>query len=341
MGNSKKWCLVADLFDPTLMRNTLAMDFARNMGMDYISKSEYVEVYFNGVNQGVYRLCTPVSEGKDKVDYDLSMGNVDKDYYKEYNNSETVEENYKGIYCQELWFMYLMEIPEFVDKVYERFYELQPLIENLTTDNEMGRNRIDNIIDEYGEDFERNFTIWSEGKKYGANAMQPYPTFEENVEFLRKWIINRNEWLKSQWQLMDNIGSTGYSKTIYLYGSYEVEQWMSDDEDIAVVNNGKIKALKSGNVTITADTGKEKFICEVEVKEAVSPRFYEIVNEISKEKYDSTDSYAAVFLSALWKYYEISEDKEYLIENKEKIKLIMNAMLITLDRHYTYSKPDY
>ena len=32
--------------------------------------------------------------------------------------------------------------------------------------------------------------------------MKPYATFEENVEFLRQWIINRNEWLKEQWEIV-------------------------------------------------------------------------------------------------------------------------------------------
>lgn len=313
MGNSKKWCLIANLFDPTMMRNMIALDFARNIGLDYVSKCEYVEVYYNGENQGVYMLCTPVSEGKDKVDlalsendyllqlqpnytysdktkittnagmilsveegniedltylndfmekfeysilygmetfseyadvdsfvdfyifnelvkdvdfatsstyfyikegkiyagpawdYDLSMGNADGEYYDTYNNAATEDVNYEGFYCQKLWFIYLMQIPEFKERVVERFYELQPLIENLTTDNELGRNRIDNILDNYSLDFEKNFAIWEVGKKYGVNAMEPFATYEENVEFLRQWLINRNEWLKSQWYISEDL----------------------------------------------------------------------------------------------------------------------------------------
>lgn len=312
MGESKKWCLIANLFDATLMRNMLALDFARNMGMDYVSKCEYVELYYNGMDMGVYLLCTPVSEGTDKVDldlsehdyllqlqpnytysdktnittgvgmilsieegdtedltylndfmknfetsiaygleafsqyadvdsfvdfyvfneimkdvdfatsstyfyikegkmyagpawdYDLSMGNADKEYYDTYNN-EGSGENYEGFYCQKLWFIYLMQIPEFQNRVMERFYELQPLIENLTADNELGRNRIDDILDNYGAEFEHNFTIWEEGKKYGANSMTPYATYEENVAYLRQWIVNRNEWLKIQWKVSEGI----------------------------------------------------------------------------------------------------------------------------------------
>ena len=307
MGNSKKWCLIANLFDPTLMRNMLAMDFARNMGLDYTPKCEYIELFYNGQDQGLYLICQPVSEGKDKVDldlsegdcllqlqpnyeysdkmkitthtgliftieegkdkeieniskfindfensiaygidaveeyadiesfvdyyvfnelfkdvdfatsstyfyikegkiyagpiwdYDLSAGNVDYSYYEKYNNIEKHEENYAGFYCQELWFMYLWQIPEFREKVIDRFFEIQPLIENLTTDNELGVNRIDNIINIYGEDFKHNFTIWDVSYRYGPNSKIPLSTYEENVEFLRSWLINRNNWLKNEW----------------------------------------------------------------------------------------------------------------------------------------------
>lgn len=307
MGKSKKWCLIANMFDPAMIRNSLVLDFARNIGLQYTSKCEYVEVYLNEKNMGMYLMCTPVSEGKDKVDlnlsendyllqlqpnytysdkpnittqvgfiisieegktddlsylkkflndfeysiaygleaveqyadiesfvnyyvlselvkdvdfatssmylyikenrlyagpawdFDLSMGNVDKKYYPSYSNSEN---DYEGFYCQQLWFMYLMQIPEFVEKVKIRFNELQPLIENLTTDNELGTNRIDATLNMYEPGIKNNYTIWDEGKRYGANGMKPYASYEENVEYLRQWIINRNEWLKEQWKIV-------------------------------------------------------------------------------------------------------------------------------------------
>ena len=225
---------------------------------------------------------------------------------------------------------------------------------------------------------------------------------------------------------------TGYSKTIYLYGRYDVKVWSSDNEEVAVVEDGTITARTPGVVTITADIGKKKFICEVEVREAMSPKFYQIaeeekewffsqqlengaicnryhengevsinpyfsalgvwcvlqcdltqeeeeqikeylswhfdhineeedynglvgtiydykalvkdgkvIEEYTNEEYDSTDSYAAVFLSALWKYYEATGDRTFLVEQEEKIKLVVNAMRSTLEKSYTYSKPDY
>lgn len=48
--------------------------------------------------------------------------------------------------------------------------------------------------------------------------------------------------------------------------------------------------------------------------------------EINKEDYDSVDSYAAVFLSLLREYEEKTGDKQLLIDNKEKIMLIAQAV---------------
>lgn len=48
--------------------------------------------------------------------------------------------------------------------------------------------------------------------------------------------------------------------------------------------------------------------------------------EQNKKSYDSVDSYAAVFLSLLRKYEEKTGDKQLLIDNKEKIMLIAQAV---------------
>ena len=121
--------------------------------VDFVTSSMYFYIKDNRIYAG------PV------WDFDLSMGNVKIKYYPSYNNSEY---DYEGFYCQQLWFMYLMQIPEFEEKVKIRFNELQPWIENLTTDNELGTNRIDDALKRYEMGIENNYTIWKEGKRYGV-----------------------------------------------------------------------------------------------------------------------------------------------------------------------------
>ena len=66
-----------------------------------------------------------------------------------------------------------------------------------------------------------------------------------------------------------------------------------------------------------------------------------IVKEESKGTYDSTDSYAATFLTVVNKYYEKTADKAYILANAKDIARIADAMLSTINMGLTYAKPDY
>lgn len=225
---------------------------------------------------------------------------------------------------------------------------------------------------------------------------------------------------------------TGYSKEIHIYGRENVKLWISEDEKVATVNEGVVTAVNPGKTNIIVETENKHFECKVEVREAVSPKLYEIaeeeknwlfeqqlsngafcnrakengkvsinpyfcssavvcmlqcdltneellkiknyliwhfehlnytedyngvigtiydynaivedgkvIQETTDEKYDSTDSYAAMFLVALWEYYEATQDEEFIIQNADKIKLVFEVMISTLSNGYSYCKPDY
>lgn len=57
--------------------------------------------------------------------------------------------------------------------------------------------------------------------------------------------------------------------------------------------------------------------------------------------YDSTDSYAATFLTVLRKYCEKTNDQEYIISHSKDIERITNAMFSTLHNGLTFAKPDF
>ena len=71
MGKGKKWVLLANAFDPTLMRNYLAFDTARELGFAYVPGQKITELWIDGAFRGCYTLMTPVQEGKDRVDIDI------------------------------------------------------------------------------------------------------------------------------------------------------------------------------------------------------------------------------------------------------------------------------
>lgn len=144
-------------------------------------------------------------------DFDLSSGNISNadDKNKRYNNYNKNGEShgngsgnsYECLWTTEFaWTKALMDCEEFRDRLIARYEELQPKIENLYRDNELGKNAIDALLDRYGFSFAKNYTPKAEGgagwelrgKYIGRYADA---TFEENVEYLRNWLKKRNEWL--------------------------------------------------------------------------------------------------------------------------------------------------
>ena len=84
MGAGKKWALLANCFDPTLLRNYLVFDFAQKLGLPYTSEQRYAELWLDGEYRGCYTVYEPVQEGKDRVDIDIESNSGKKDYLIEY-----------------------------------------------------------------------------------------------------------------------------------------------------------------------------------------------------------------------------------------------------------------
>lgn len=225
---------------------------------------------------------------------------------------------------------------------------------------------------------------------------------------------------------------TGYTKTIFLHGRTDKIIWSSDNENVAIVNNGSITAISEGNASIFVETDKTIFKCEVIVRQSHSKEYYDfcqqekdwvlsqqldngaicnrvsskgtvsinpyfacmsminvlntnvsesdiekvnkyinwhfehlndeedyngligtiydyhakvdgnhVLDEENLESYDSTDSYAALFLVLLKDYAKKSGDIDLLKEHREDIELVTNAMFSTYENGFTLSKPDY
>lgn len=70
MPSSRDWVLLANHADKTLMRNILAMELGRSIGMAWTPHTEPVEVFLNGAYEGVYLLSENIKIAKDRVDID-------------------------------------------------------------------------------------------------------------------------------------------------------------------------------------------------------------------------------------------------------------------------------
>ncbi len=139
-------------------------------------------------------------------DYDISSGNYDIDFYSIAWYGETAEEkkqnriSYYDLYCdRNPVYAALLEYEEFRSLVKEYLSEYGNTIENLYADGGV----IDQIVEENRDLFMSNYTPteaggagWQVDHRYSGLEADRFPSYEENVEYLKTWIKNRYEWLR-------------------------------------------------------------------------------------------------------------------------------------------------
>ena len=82
------------------------------------------------------------------------------------------------------------------------------MIVNLYSDNSLGKNQIDSLIDANRESFDREYKQnetdynagWDVYACYSQYAGESKGGYDENVKYLREWLEKRNAWL------FENIG---------------------------------------------------------------------------------------------------------------------------------------
>jgi len=81
MGKAKKWVLLANVMDASLLRNQLFYDLANDIGLKYSPKIQPVDLFVNGEYMGSYSLAT-------KPEVDESRVNIDenKDFLLEFDH---------------------------------------------------------------------------------------------------------------------------------------------------------------------------------------------------------------------------------------------------------------
>lgn len=90
LPEAKKWVLLANYADKTLIRNNVA--FAMSETLDYIcyTPTEYlVELYMNGEYQGIYTLGEHIDANKGRVDIEKNSAEEDTGYLLEVGGSDS------------------------------------------------------------------------------------------------------------------------------------------------------------------------------------------------------------------------------------------------------------
>ncbi|MBQ7461416.1 MAG: CotH kinase family protein [Bacteroidaceae bacterium] len=75
-AKARKWALINNHDDKTLMRNLVAFEIARRMGYDYVPWSKPVDVIVNGEYKGCYQLSDQLTVDKNRIDI-TEMGPAD------------------------------------------------------------------------------------------------------------------------------------------------------------------------------------------------------------------------------------------------------------------------
>lgn len=73
MPKHKRWVLLANWMDRTLLRNDIAFEMGRRI-MQWAPRGEFVELYLNGKHLGNYYLCEQIKPDKNRVNIDEENG---------------------------------------------------------------------------------------------------------------------------------------------------------------------------------------------------------------------------------------------------------------------------
>ena len=68
MPEAKKWVLLANYFDKTMLRNALAFKMSEDSKLTWTPHFRFVELYYNGVHNGTYQLCEKVEVNNRRVE---------------------------------------------------------------------------------------------------------------------------------------------------------------------------------------------------------------------------------------------------------------------------------
>ena len=84
MAKAKKWVLLANASDDSMMRNKVTFDLAEQLGMTYVPDGEYVDLWINGDYRGTYLICEKAEIGGSRLDLNDPKGVLmeqDEAYY--------------------------------------------------------------------------------------------------------------------------------------------------------------------------------------------------------------------------------------------------------------------
>lgn len=196
---AKKWVLLANPFDPTLMRNYMIYSFGKEIGLENTPDGRPVDFYFDGEYRGSYYLCEKVEIGSgrveiDELEKDVEKANPDVDFDElseitgktssglevKYEDGITEPEDISGGYLMELDSIYYS-----TEKSWFKYYGLCTAVVKSPEYNSAGMIE---YISRYMADLYRYCLDSNKGRNDGTEL----PEMIDMESFARFFLVN--EW---------------------------------------------------------------------------------------------------------------------------------------------------
>ena len=206
---AKKWILLANPFDPTLIRNYMAYNVGKELGLDCCTEGRPIDFYYDGEYRGSYYLCEKVEIGDGRVEInelekDVEKANPDVDFddleVVTGTNSRGSEIRYEeGITDPEdISGGYLMEF----DSVYYKdekswFQVIRGSRAVIKSPEYNSRSMVEYISDAVTDAF-----LYTERTRAGiedGSKLQDYIDIDSFARFIlvNEWLVNNDTWYSS------------------------------------------------------------------------------------------------------------------------------------------------
>ena len=169
MPSHKRWILLANWKDRTILRNDAAFWLSRHTGLPYTVRGQFVELVFNGQHKGNYYLCEQIKLNKKRV-------NIEK-----MDPMETDPEKITGGWLLEL--DTYVDMNGYVDETHKFRY---PYLFNLPwivkdPDDDEISNEAYQYIQDWIKDLE---TLMKDGDKVRAHAYEEFLDVDTAIDYL-------------------------------------------------------------------------------------------------------------------------------------------------------------
>lgn len=158
---------------------------------------------------------------------------------------------------------------------------------------------------------------------------------------------------ESQWLLSLQLDNGSYAMTLPVNGIAQVNPYFACITGLALLesspdNGQSVRQYLNWHFSHlnTAEEDRNHLagtIYDYEEKVSINQHVMQesVVLTQGVKTYDSTDSYGALFLSLLWKYYDVTRDQEYLRAHKLEIMEICQVIASTEQSGLILATPDY